>query len=108
VYRIGHVTGDRYAGEWPREQFRKRGVEYKLSEKTASELYREFLPAINSGTVELLDDPRLLNQLCALERRTSRVGKDTISHPPGGHDDLANAVAGALTAQKKRPIQIFV
>jgi hypothetical protein len=108
AYRIAHVTGDRYAGEWPREQFRKRGIEYKLSERTASDLYREFLPAINSGRVELLDHPRLLNQLCALERRTSRVGKDTISHPPGGHDDLANAVAGALAAQKKRPIQIFV
>jgi hypothetical protein len=107
-YRIDHVRGDRYAGEWPREQFRKRGIRYKLSEQTASDLYREFLPAINSGKVELLDHPRLLNQLCSLERRTSRIGKDTISHPPGGHDDLANAVAGALTAQKKRPIQIFV
>jgi len=25
-YRITKVTGDRYAAEWPREQFRKRGV----------------------------------------------------------------------------------
>jgi len=34
--------------------------------------------------------------LLALERSTSRLGKDSISHPPGGHDDLINAVAGAL------------
>jgi hypothetical protein len=46
--------------------------------------------------VELLENQRLNVQLVALERRTSRVGKDTISHPPGGHDDVANAVAGAL------------
>ena len=32
------------------------------------------------------------------EHRTSRIGRDTIDHAPGGHDDLANAVAGALVA----------
>ena len=32
----------------------------------------------------------------ALERRTSRSGKDSIDHGPGGHDDLTNAAAGAL------------
>jgi hypothetical protein len=31
-----------------------------------------------------------------LERRTSRAGKDSIDHPPGAHDDIANAAAGAL------------
>ena len=29
-YRITRVTGDRYAGEWPREQFRKRGMPLRL------------------------------------------------------------------------------
>ena len=38
---------------------------------------------------------RLVSQICGLERRTSRAGKDSIDHGPGGHDDLANAVAGA-------------
>ena len=37
---------------------------------------------------------RLVNQLCGLERRVSRAGKDSIDHGPGGHDDLANSVAG--------------
>ena len=27
-------------------------------------------------------------------RRTARGGRDSIDHAPGGHDDLANAVAG--------------
>ena len=32
----------------------------------------------------------------SLERRTSRSGRDSIDHPPNGHDDVANAVAGAI------------
>jgi hypothetical protein len=38
---------------------------------------------------------RLVTQLCGLERRTARGGRDSIDHAPGEHDDLANAVAGA-------------
>jgi hypothetical protein len=34
-YRVTSVTGDRYAGEWPREQFRKCGIKYDLSVRTA-------------------------------------------------------------------------
>jgi hypothetical protein len=60
-------------------------------------LYRDALPLLNSGRVELLDVPRLAAQLCSLERRTVRGGKDSIDHPPGAHDDLANAVAGVVT-----------
>jgi hypothetical protein len=40
--------------------------------------------------------PRLVMQLCGLERRTARGGRDSIDHGPGGHDDVANACAGAL------------
>ena len=36
------------------------------------------LPAINSGKVELLDNPRLMTQLKNLERRTSRMGRDVV------------------------------
>jgi hypothetical protein len=42
----------------------------------------------------LVDNPRLVNQIAAPERRTSRGGKDSIDHAPGAHDDLANVVAG--------------
>ena len=31
AYGLASVTGDRYAGEWPREQFRKHGIRYDLS-----------------------------------------------------------------------------
>jgi len=95
-YRVSQVRGDRYGAEWVAEQFRKVGITYRPAEKAKSDIYREFLPAINSQTVELLDHPKLIAQLCALERRTARGGRDSIDHPPSGHDDLVNAAAGAV------------
>jgi len=58
TYQVGKVEGDRYAGEWPREQFRKHGISYEPADKTKSEIYLELLPGINSGKVELLDNAR--------------------------------------------------
>jgi hypothetical protein len=94
-YLVGTIRGDRYAGEWPREQFRKHGIEYLPSEKTKSELYNSLLPLLNSCRINLLDNKRLIAQLCGLERRTARGGRDSIDHGPGAHDDVANCVAGA-------------
>lgn len=98
-YRIKTVIGDRYAGLWPREQFLVHGIHYEPSAKPKSDLYRDMLPILNGGRAELLDHPKLVAQLCALERRTARGGRDSIDHPPGSHDDVANCVAGALTGQ---------
>jgi hypothetical protein len=95
-YGVHSVTGDRYAGEWPRERFRARGIRYDPSERTRSELYGLLLPLVNAARCELLDLPPLRAQLLGLERRVARSGKDSIDHAPGGHDDLANAAAGAL------------
>jgi hypothetical protein len=96
AYGLSRVTGDRYAGEWPRERFASCGISYQVADGVKSDLYRDLLPLVNSQRVELLDVPRLLAQLCGLERRTARGGRDTIDHGPGGHDDLANAVTDAL------------
>lgn len=96
LYGIFEVTSDRYAGDWPVEQWKKYGVICKPSERTKSEIYGDFLPLLNSSQVELLDHKRLVRQLVTLERRTGRSGKDSIDHAPGGHDDVANAAAGAL------------
>ncbi len=96
-YNIFTVKGDRFGGEWPRERFRIHGIDYQVLEQSKSDLYRDMLPVINSGRVELLDHARCLNQLIALERRTARGGRDLIDHPPGpgSHDDLANVCAAA-------------
>jgi hypothetical protein len=57
---------------------------------------------VNSRRLELLDNDRLVAQLCSLERRTARAGRDPIDHPPGQHDDLANCVAGAVGSALSR------
>jgi hypothetical protein len=103
TYRLSIVRGDRYAGEWPRDRFRQHGIDYQPATKSKSDLYRELLPILNSGRVELLDHPRLISQLCALERRTARGGRDSIDHPAGGHDDVANAAAGVAVTLLVRP-----
>ena len=94
-YRVSRVTGDRYAGEFPRELFRKHGIAYDLAKQTKSELFRDLLPLLNSGRIVLPRNERLQGQIVGLERRTSAVGRDTISHPERGHDDVATCVAGA-------------
>jgi hypothetical protein len=96
AYRVTRVGGDRYAAEWVTEAFRKNGVTYEHSELPRSGLYIDFLPRLNSRTVSLLDHQKLVNQLAGLERKTGR-GRDVIDHAPGGHDDVANSVAGACT-----------
>lgn len=100
-YGIKRVTGDRYAGRWPRDEFQKHGIRYEVSELDRNGLYLEMLAAMNSGCVELPPDQKLARQLAGLERRTGRSGRDMIDHPPGGHDDLANAAAGLVASIKK-------
>jgi hypothetical protein len=46
--------------------------------------------------VRLLDLPELLREFRGLERRRGTAGRDRIDHGPRGHDDQANAAAGAL------------
>jgi hypothetical protein len=107
AYGIRKVTGDRYGGEWPGERFRAYGIEYVPSEKSKSDVYRDLLPLLNSRKTELLDLPRLATQLVGLERRTARSGKDSIDHAPGGHDDVANAVSGALLLANGAPSALW-
>ncbi len=96
-YGIDTITGDRYAGSWPAERFSECGIRYEPSERTKSQIYVDALPLLNSGKAGLLDNRKLVSQLCSLERRVGRgTGRDSIDHPLGGHDDIANSVCGAL------------
>jgi hypothetical protein len=96
AYGVREVRGDRFGGEWPVAEFRKHGVWYRAAEKPKSDLYREFLPVVNARRVDLLDSAKLVAQLVSLERRVGRGGRDSIDHPPGMHDDVANASAGVV------------
>jgi hypothetical protein len=106
-YGLSEVTGDAYSGEFVRELFRGKGIEYRISKKSKSELYIDFLPMLNSARVALLDHPKMVMQLCALERWTTRgTGRDIVDHPPNAHDDVANAVAGALVLASHHVVPI--
>jgi hypothetical protein len=96
-YGVTRIVGDRFGGLWPVESFARAGIAYEQSAAPKSDQYRELLPLLNGGRVRLLDQPRMIAQLCALERRTARSGKDSIAEPSGAHDDLCNAAAGVLT-----------
>jgi hypothetical protein len=96
-YRVYTVEGDAFGGEFAREPLKKHGISYQLAKKPKSDLYaHHLLPMLNSGRVDLLDHPRAIQQIIDLECHTARAGRDKIDHPPGGHDDLANAIAGLV------------
>ncbi len=95
AYHVSEVRGDRYSASWVSEAFERNRVRYIASDRNRSEIYLEFLPALTSSQLELLDNDRMKNQFAALERRTG-AARDMIDHPVGGADDVANACAGAV------------
>src|SRR5262249_56891387 len=51
------------------------------------------------------DDRRMMEEFGRLEGRRGRSGKDSIDHPAyGGSDDIANAVAGAVSLVIAKPV----
>jgi len=101
TYRVTTVVGDNYGGEWPGDAFRKNGIGYDKSDMTKSQLYLAMLPLVNSRKITLLDSDRMVRQFVGLDRRTNWGGKDSVDHQTGGHDDIANAVAGCAALAKR-------
>jgi hypothetical protein len=95
-YGVRRTGGDRYAAEFVSEAFRANGIAYEPSELDRSGIYLELLPLVNSAKVRLLDLPELVREFRGLERRRGTAGRDRVDHGPRGHDDQANAAAGAL------------
>ncbi len=107
AYDLTRTIGDRYAAEWVVDAFAKVGIEYEHSDRDRSAAYLDALPLFTSGRVRLLDNPKLVSQFAALERRTSPNGKDRVDHGPGGHDDLCNSAALAITLKASGgPVEI--
>jgi len=91
-YGLLTVTGDRYGGETFRADFRDAGITYVVtSYNSASDIYDAFEPKLNAGEVELLDVPKLQEQLLTLVLKSGKI-----SHQSGDHDDWANVACGAL------------
>jgi len=97
AHSIFEVIGDNYGGELAREPVRRAGMSFKLAEKHKSELYLDpFLGMLNAGKIDLPRQDRAITQICQLERSVQRSGREQITHPTHGHDDVANAIAGAI------------
>lgn len=87
-YHCREVHGDAYAGETFRRDFSVHNVDYVVEKQTRTDWYENLEVALNSGQVELPDVPKLRRQLLTIVRRGA-----VLDHPPGQHDDYANAVA---------------
>ncbi|MGH7274588.1 MAG: hypothetical protein ACREIQ_09055, partial [Nitrospiria bacterium] len=95
-YSCTRVSGDNYAGRTFSGLFRRLGITYHVSEMRRSDIYRNFLPIVNGKLCQLPLNATLKKQLLNLDRRALASGKEVIDHPKDAHDDVANAVAGAV------------
>ena len=94
-YHITTVYGDGYASKWVAEAFAKAGITYIKTKEDKNIIYLNVLPLFSAGLVRLVDNQRIVLQFAQLERRVYPT-RETVNHPQDGHDDVCNAVAGAL------------
>ena len=80
-YGVTKVRGDRYAGEWPREQFRKQGIKYETSDDAKGLIYLNALPLINSARVRLLANTRLVSYSSALSAARRAAAETALTMP---------------------------
>ena len=91
-YRCREVHGDSYAGETFRHDFSDCRIDYVVEKKSRTDWYEDAEVAFNADQIELLDLAKLKRELLTIVRKGA-----SLDHPAGGHDDWANAAAGALT-----------
>ena len=65
-YRCKRWISDRFGGEWVKSSARRNGIATVEADRSASQAYCDFLPMMNSGQVDLLDNARLVSQLTSL------------------------------------------
>lgn len=95
-YGVSTIHGDRYAGEWPGEEFAKHEIHYRPSTRDRTAIYSEAQVLFSTGRASILDNPDLFRELLGLERRSRPGAKTTIDHRRGLHDDMANVACGVL------------
>jgi hypothetical protein len=72
-----------------------------FTNKSKQEMYQSLKKSLEDGALSLPDNGRLVHELTALEYSFTPSGKLKVEHPPGGHDDYADAVALANLARTK-------
>ena len=107
-YRCLSVVGDSFAKKWPQDAFTKFGITYLVSDKNRSDIYAAFEPMLNGGLVDLLDIPKLTQQLVGLVRKGVKIDHGSNS---ADHDDWSNSAAGCLVLarvpQWTNPVFVF-
>jgi hypothetical protein len=68
---------------------------FKSSTKSKHQLYKQLQRDVEAANLTLPSHRRLLNELSSLEYEFTQHGYMKVSHPDGGHDDHADAVAFA-------------
>jgi hypothetical protein len=84
VYHCSEVVGDAYAAKWVSGEFARIGISYRKSDADRSAVYLDALPLFTAGRARLIDNPRLISQFAALERRTFATGRDRVDHGRSG------------------------
>jgi len=72
-----------------------------FTNESKQEMYQALKRCLEDKELSLPDHGRLVHELTALEYDFTPTGKLKVEHPPGGHDDFADAVALANLARVK-------
>jgi hypothetical protein len=96
AYGCDQIVGDNYGADLVAGPYRERGMTYTVSSLVRSEIYLATLAIWTRGLVSMPDHPAAIRELRMLERKVARSGRDSVNHPPGQHDDHANALCGAI------------
>jgi hypothetical protein len=94
-WRIHEVMGDGYGKPFI-SIFAKSAISYVTTPLDTSAIYLHALPAWTSNSVAMLANPLAIDQTANLRRKIGQGGRETVDHPRGAHDDLANVVAGVI------------
>ena len=93
------VQADRHGRGPFAELFLRHGISYDASAPSKANLFADLIASISSRSIDLLDLPRLREQILALESQAT-AGGERIAMPRARdgralHDDIVNSAAGA-------------
>lgn len=100
-YGVTAILSDAYAGAWVESAFQNFGITVNRATMNKSDYYLNALPLFNNGSIRLLDQERLKNQLMSLERKTRSGSRDAVDNFHG-HDDLSNTACAVLVEAEEK------
>ena len=110
-YNLDIVFADQYGYIPLRELFKDRHnitlEEYPFTSKSKKLIYKNLQTLIDQGDVKLLDDRGLVSELVSMELEITEAGQIKIYHPPGKHDDRADAFALACFKGVEKAEMLF-